>query len=67
MQAKATFDLWTSTGETSYFHFRISTLLVSTFLVTELNQEFTEGTNFADCLTKVSPLNQQTTVLEITK
>ena len=32
-----------------------------------VNSSFTEGTNFTDCLTKVSSLNHQATLVEITK
>ena len=68
MQTETIYDLRASTGEITYFHFHINTILVSTFLVAELkNRSFTEGTNFTICLTKISPLNRQTTLLEIAK
>ena len=55
-------------SETTYFSFQINTLLVSIFLVSEFkNKSFIEATNFTDCLTKVSPLNRQFTLLELTK
>ena len=64
-QAEIIFDPRTSTGEATYFHFHVNNLLVSTFLVTEFKKRsFTEGTKL-DCLTKASPINYQTTLLEL--